>query len=73
MDLLQVPTKIQPMNASLRDDDDDEVGLGYHHTLVIISIHSFNIHASMEKPILFNIDQVVLLSAMIKAKPTNLR
>lgn len=36
MDLLNVP-KIQKMNApmsSLMGDSSDEIGLGYHHTLV---------------------------------------
>lgn len=43
MDLLVVP-KIQRMNsATSPTNDDDEIGLGYHHTLVRMNIKiSFN-------------------------------
>lgn len=42
MNTLQVPTarpiKIQPMDASLTiEDDDEEIGLGYQNTLVSIN------------------------------------
>lgn len=52
MDLLVVP-KIQRMNsATSSTNDDDEIGLGYHHTLVRMNINlSLNLKCSALKDV----------------------
>lgn len=38
MNLLSVP-RIQKMNSSLEPDEEDEVGMGYTHTLVSLLLY----------------------------------